>query len=237
MSKRKKLGQHFLISKPIAKKIVSVAKITKNDTVLEIGTGKGILVPFLCERAKKVVSIESDKNLYLETKSKFSNLSNLVLKHGDGFKTNAQFSIFVSNLPYSKSRPALEWLMQKKFAIAVIMIQKEFAEKLFSSGKDRKAISILANYALNMEPIMDVNKNNFSPPPQVNSTIIKVVRKKTLSKDLIKTVNNLFSYRRKTLQNVMKQFGAFIESKKRLEELPGDEIIEIAKNIIRKKSL
>ena len=72
MKRRQKLGQHFLKSKTIAKTIVNAAKISNKDIVLEIGTGKGILIPFLCQKAKKVISIESDKNLYDAAKSHFS---------------------------------------------------------------------------------------------------------------------------------------------------------------------
>ena len=86
MKKRQKLGQHFLTSKSIASSIVNFAEITDKETVLEIGTGKGILIPLLCERAKKVISIETDRELYDEAQYKFSNLKNLVLIYGDGFK-------------------------------------------------------------------------------------------------------------------------------------------------------
>jgi 16S rRNA (adenine1518-N6/adenine1519-N6)-dimethyltransferase len=63
--------------------------------------------------------------------------------------------------------------------------------------------------------------------------ILKLKCKKTVSKELIKTVNKLFSYRRKTLQNIFKQFGKEIDSDKRLDELNGDKIIEIAQQIIQ----
>jgi len=234
MNKRKKFGQHFLISQSVAKKIVSTAKITMDDTVLEIGTGHGILIPYLCKKAKKVISIESDKKLYLESKSKFKNLSNLVLKHGNGFKSSDNFSILVSNLPYSQSRIAMEWLIQKKFSRAILMVQKEFAEKILASGKDRKAISVLVNQSSDVELKMKVNRSNFFPVPNVNSTVIKLTRKKQVSKNLIKTVNQLFSYRRKKIQNISKKLGLKLNSEKRLDELSGDEIIKIAKQIIRK---
>jgi len=234
MRKRQRLGQHFLISESVAKAVVSAANITKNDIVLEIGTGHGILVPYLCKNAKKVISIESDKTLYENVKKNYTNFPNLVLKNGNGFKTSDKFSLFVSNLPYSHSRLALEWLIQKNFSRAVIMVQKEFAEKLLASDKKRRSITILVNYALKMEPLMNVKKTNFKPPPKVDSTVLKLTRKKTISKELIKTVNQLFSYRRKKLKNVLKQFGTFIESDSRIEEIPGDEIIKIAKQIIRK---
>ena len=231
MIKRKRLGQHFLVTQSVAKKIVDSACITKKDTVLEIGTGRGILVPLLCEKAGKVVSIESDQTLYDTAKEKFSGIPNLELVHDDGFKTEEKFSIFVSNLPYSKSRDAMEWLVQKNYSHAVVMVQKEFAEKI--AEKNTKAVSVLVNYSADVEHIINVNKNNFSPPPKVDSVVLKLTRKNTIPKELIQTVNKLFSYKRKKIQNVAKQFGKVIESDKRLEDLSGDEIISIAKQILK----
>ncbi len=234
MRKRKRLGQHFLASENVAKSIVSAAKLTKNDIVLEIGTGRGILVPLLCNKAKKVISIEYDKLLYHDAALKFSNISNLTLKHGNGFKTNEKFSVFVSNLPYSQSRKAIEWLIQKNYSKAVIMVQEDFAKKLLNNQKNHKAISVLVNYATDIVPILNVKKTNFFPQPKVNSTVIKLTRKKSVSKNLIQTVHKLFSFRRKTLQNILKQFGENIQSEKRLDDLTGDEIIKIAKRINKK---
>ena len=234
MRKRKKLGQHFLISENVAKSIVSAAKLTKNDIVLEIGTGRGILVPLLCNKAKKVISIEYDKQLYEDAIRNFANISNLSLKHGNGFKTNEKFSVFVSNLPYSQSRKAIEWLIQKNYSKAVIMVQEDFAKKLLNNEKNHKAISVLVNYATDIVPILNVKKTNFIPQPKVHSTVIKLTRKKSVSKNLIHTVHKLFSYKRKTLQNVLKQFGLNIQSEKRIDDLTGDEIIKIAKQINKK---
>lgn len=231
MIKRKRLGQHFLVTQSVAKKIVDAAAITKKDTVLEIGTGKGILLPLLCEQAGKVVSIESDLELYNTAKEKFSDITNLTLLHGDGFKTNEKFTIFVSNLPYSKSRDAMEWLIQKNYSHAVVMVQKEFAEKI--AEKNTKAVSVLVNHAVDIESIINVNKNNFSPPPKVDSVVLRLTKKNTIPKELIQVVNKLFSYKRKQIQNIAKQFGKVIESDKRLEELSGDEIISIAKQLLK----
>ena len=69
--------------------------------------------------------------------------------------------------------------------------------------------------------------------PKVDSTVILLEQKKVIQKILISTVNRIFSYRRKTLQNILKQFGVNSTSKKRLDELSGDEIIKIAQRIIR----
>ena len=231
MNKRKRLGQHFLKSKTIAKSIVSRASITINDVILEVGTGHGILIPYMCNNAKLVYSIESDRSLHILAKANFD-YSNLILEHGDGFNSGHDFSVFISNLPYSKSRFAIEWLLQKKFSRAVIMIQAEFAEKL-ASKEEHKAISVLANYGFRIEFLMNVKKSNFIPIPKVDSTVILLEKKKVVSKELISTVNKIFSYRRKTLQNILKQFDLNTTSKKRLDELSGDEIIKIAQKIAR----
>ena len=231
MNKRKKLGQHFLKSKTIAKSIVSNAKITRNDVILEVGTGHGILIPYTCNNAKRVYSIESDRRLHISAKANFD-YSNLILEHGDGFNSDHNFSIFISNLPYSKSRFAIEWLLQKKFSRAIIMVQAEFAEKLVSK-QEHKAISVLANYGFRIKFLMNIKKSNFIPIPKVDSIVILLEKKRIVSKELISTVNRIFSYRRKTLQNILKQFGLNTTSKKRLDELSGDEIIEIAQEIVR----
>ena len=233
MSKRQALGQHFLTSSLVAKSIVGLANIKKTDTVLEVGTGKGILVPYLCRKAKRVTSIEKDLVLYDEAKSKFSSLKNLELEHGDAFEMDVDFTVLVSNLPYSESRNAIEWLVQKEFSHAIVMVQKEFAQKLLAKkGKGRRAISVLASYCFEVEKLLDVKKSNFQPMPQVDSVVIGIKHKKKVSKEILVAVNKLFSFKRKTIRNIAKQFGLEIDSDKRLEDLPDGEIIDIAKKIL-----
>ena len=232
MNKQKKLGQNFLKSELIAKFIVDSAKISKNNLVLEIGTGRGILIPYLVETGARIISIENDKKLFHEMEEKFDNLDNLNLKYGNGFKINQNFSILVSNLPYSQSRTAVEWLLQKKFTRAIVMLQKDFVQKLVESGKNRRAISILTDYGFNIEILKHVKKHNFLPMPKIDSVIIQITQKQQLKKELILNVNKLFSYRRKTVQNISKQFGKNNKSKKRLEELTTNEIIKLSKNFI-----
>ena len=235
MIKRKQLGQHFLNSNSIAKSIVSEAKIKKSDIVFELGTGLGVLTPLLCEKAKKVISVDVDEKLVRDAKSAFSDISNLVLKSGDGFKKKDSFSIFVSNLPYSKSKDAIEWLAQTTFSHGVIMVQKEFADKLLAkSSKKRKAVSVIANHAFEINTVSKVGKNNFSPPPKVDSVILKIIKKNTMKKDLIQTVNKIFSYRRKTIKNILKQFNKETVIDKRVDDLSGDEIINLANQILEK---
>ena len=234
MNKRKKFGQHFLTSTSIAKFIVNESKITKNDLVYEIGTGKGVLVPLLCKCAKHVTTTEIDRKLYDDAILNFSNLQNLTMKMGDGFKNEPEFDIFVSNIPYSKSRAAIQWLLQKKFSRAVIMVQRDFAEKLLTdSMKGRRAISVLSQYGFDMKIVKKVKNTNFSPRPKVESVVLKITQNYMVTKELIETVNKLFSYRRKTIQNIVKNFGITIKSDSRLEDIDNNEIIKLAKKISR----
>lgn len=235
MIKRKQLGQHFLNSDAIAQSIVSEARISKKDIVFELGTGLGILTPLLCKKAQKVISVDADENLIKQAKSQFSKIDNLVLKSGDGFKKKDSFSIFVSNLPYSRSKDAIEWLAQTRFSHGIVMVQKEFAEKLIvKKPKDRKAISVIADHCFDISIVSKVSKNNFSPAPKVDSVILKIMQKNTLDKLIIQTINKIFSYRRKTIKNILKQFRKESEIDKRLDDLSGDEIISLAKQILEK---
>ena len=234
MNKRKKLGQHFLTSFSIAEFIVSTSKITKNDVVYEIGTGKGILVPLLCKYAKHVITTEIDKELHNDAIRNFSKFTNLTIKKGNGFKDEPKFDIFVSNLPYSKSRVAIQWLLQKKFSCAMIMVQSDFAEKLMTNSiKERRAISVLSQYGFKMKIVKRVNNTNFSPRPKVDSVILQITQNHVVSKELIETINKIFSYRRKTIQNIAKNFGTTVKSDGRLEDMDNNEIIKLAKKISR----
>ena len=229
MNIQKQLGQNFLNSKSIAKFIVASAKISKHDIVYEIGLGKGILTTFLCEKSKNVIAVEKDYRLYEESKAKFTTLKNLKIIHGDGFKQNEKFSIFVSNLPYSESKKAIQWMLMKHFSHGIVMVQHDFAKKLLATNNDRKAISVLAQAGFNMKILKIIGKENFTPKPKIDSAILSFTRKSTLTKELIHSVNLMFSQRRKKLQNIGKNLGIEIKSDERLEEMTNDKIINFAK--------
>ena len=232
MIKRKKLGQHFLNSQIIAEKITNEAKISKKDVVFELGTGLGILTPLLCKNSKKVISIEVDEDLFKEAKKNFSKIPNLTLKFGDGINSKEKFDIFVSNLPYSESKKILEWLAIIRFSHGVIMVQREFAEKLLTkSNKKRRAINVIANYSFDIQNILKVGKKNFSPNPKVDSIILKISKRQSMEKEIIEIINKIFSYRRKKISNIVKQFGKEKQTDQRLDDLSTEEIVELAKQI------
>jgi 16S rRNA (adenine1518-N6/adenine1519-N6)-dimethyltransferase len=209
-------GQHMLVDRRIVEKIVSAANIRKDEIVLEAGTGQGILTMELCRHAKQVISYEVDANLYEKAQEQllqyFNN--NLRLVKADLFKTKDAplFDIFVSNLPYSRSRDAIEWLSTQKFDRAIIMVQEEFANKLIArpSGKNYRAISALAAHCFNIEKLFKVRKESFEPQPKVESSIIRITPINTISKETIRNINLLFSRRNKNASSVADEIGIII---------------------------
>lgn len=221
------MGQHFLASRAVAAKMVESAGISSQDTVLEVGTGRGALTRALCQRASKVISVEADNIIYQEALRSL-HMHNLELVCGDGFKTDARFDVFVSSLPYSQSRRAVEWLCQHPMSRAVVMVQKEFYEKL--SGALR-ATTVIANHCFEIHKVCGAGKADFDPPPKVDSVAVRMEQKKTLDAATIHAVNRIFSYRRKKLSNILAEFGVESDSSMRLDQMQGDEIVRIAKDI------
>ena len=223
-------GQNFLISNQIINFIIEEAQIKNDDVVLEIGSGRGILLPLLCKHAKKVIAVEIDTQLCDFIKSKFSNLNNLTVKNEDGFDHDYKFTVFVSNLPYYKSKSTFEWLSKQHFSHGVIMLQKEFAHKILY---ECTAISILANYSFYLHHVINVNRVNFFPIPNVDSTLIKLTKKKTLSNDIIKSIHKIFLHKKAIRYMVSKKYNltSNINIKNYFNHLQNNEIIEIAQEI------
>ena len=227
MNKRRRMGQHFLASRAVASRMVESASISKRHTVLEVGTGRGALTRALCERAGRVVSVEADRGIYEEARARLA-ADNLELVCGDGFGYAGPFDVFVSSLPYSQSRRAVEWLCQRPMSRAVIMVQKEFYEKL---ARASRAAAVLAAHCFDTRAVCRAARADFAPPPAVESVVLRMEQKRTLDAPTVRAVNRMFSYRRKKLSNVLAEFGASSDSDRRLEQMGADEIVGIAKGI------
>lgn len=217
--KRKKYGQHFLKDERVAEKIVSFANIRRNEVVLEIGPGKGILTSILCKCARKVIAIEIDNKLVRYLERRFSDKTqNLNLIHEDFLKYD--LSIFserikiIGNLPYSIGTRIIMHLInyREKFSEMLFMLQKEVAERLVASPgtKDYGSLSIFIQLHFSVEIVMSIPPKSFSPPPKVFSALVKIKPKKQLfeqsdSPELFyKIVKIAFSHRRKKLRNNLK---------------------------------
>ncbi|MER5175095.1 MAG: rRNA adenine dimethyltransferase family protein [Candidatus Nitrosocosmicus sp.] len=213
---KKSLGQHFLVDANVIKKIIELSKINDNDIVYEVGSGNGVLTNELCKISKLVYSFEIDPYYYFHCKEKLSYI-NLKLSNLDGFDNAiiVCFDIFFSSLPYYESRNALSWLCQKDFKKGILLLQREFVEKLLSSPGDKnyRAISILSQYRFSINVLRDVPFSSFSPQPRVNSALIEILPKTPpLSKKTINDIQFLFSFRKKNISFLMKYFKKSVQN-------------------------
>jgi 16S rRNA (adenine1518-N6/adenine1519-N6)-dimethyltransferase len=229
----------MLVDRRILDKIVSAANISKDEIVLEAGTGQGILTTELCRHAKQVISYEVDINLYRRIQEQFLvDFKNLQLVNADLFKTKDPhfFDVFVSNLPYSRSRDAMEWLSTQKFDRAIVMVQEEFADKLAArpSRKNYRAISALAAHCFAIERLFNVRKESFEPQPKVESSIIRITHINTISREVVRNINLLFSRRNKRASSVAAEIGIIIDAdygSKKIDEIEPTELIRMAELI------
>lgn len=220
MDKRKTLGQHFLIDQNIARKIVNLAEIKPDETVLEIGPGRGVLTRLLIQQAKRVIAIELDRELYRSLEKEFYNIPTLSLIHGDalGFPYESISGSFkvVANLPYSITTPLLFRLLELKEKISsmTLMIQKEVADRIIAKPGSKVYGPLSLAVQLYADPKIRflVRPTCFLPQPKVASAVIQLHRLPTLrvpvqERLFLWTVKAAFGHRRKTLKNSLRDAG------------------------------
>jgi len=207
MSRRRILGQHTLIDPLVIEAVVKAADLKGDEVVYEIGTGSGVLTDKLCRLAGVVISSEIDERLYIAALSSL-NHPNLILIRGDGFEIDVNFDVFVSSLPYHFSAKFVRWLLSKRFKRAVVLLQKDFVDKLLAKVgcEYYRAVSALAQYALNVSPILTVSPNAFTPRPKVQSSLVVITPKHNaeLSEEIKRTVYKLFAFRKKKVSTALK---------------------------------
>jgi 16S rRNA (adenine1518-N6/adenine1519-N6)-dimethyltransferase len=229
----------MLVDRRILAKIISAAYISKDEIVLEAGTGQGILTAELCKYAKQVISYEIDIKLYRKVQEQLlSQFKNLELVNADLFKTKDPhfFDVFISNLPYSRSRDAIEWLSTQEFDRAILMVQEEFADKLAArpGSKNYRAISALAAHCFAIEKLFKVRRESFEPQPKVESSIIRIIPINAITREGIRNINLLFSRRNKKASSVAAEIGIIIDANygsKKIDELEPRHLVQIAELI------
>jgi 16S rRNA (adenine1518-N6/adenine1519-N6)-dimethyltransferase len=240
-SKTHSLGQHRLVEKRILREIVRCSQISPEEVVCEAGTGEGILTKELCKYAKKVISFEIDRALYQQAENYLSSLNNVWLIHADIFKmSDLEFDVFVSNLPYSRSRTAIEWLALKKFNRAIVMLQKEFVDKLQArpGQPNYRSISVISQYCFKIENLFEVNKSSFKPQPRIESQVIRLTPKKD-KRLIMKTISNIhyvFSRRNRRVFSVLRYLDGTVSCNrdwydKRIDQMAPDELVTLAQSI------
>lgn len=178
----KKQGQHLLKNPIIISSIVEKAEIKSTDTVLEIGPGTGNLTLCLLEIAKKVIAVEVDPRMVAELQKRISSSehkSKLQILVGDVLKIDLPyFDLVVANIPYSISSPLTFKLLAHRpiFRSALLMYQREFALRLCANpGEDMYCrLSVNTQLLAKVTHVLKVSKNNFRPPPKVESSVVKI---------------------------------------------------------------
>jgi 16S rRNA (adenine1518-N6/adenine1519-N6)-dimethyltransferase len=248
---KKFLGQHFLNNQDIASKIVDSLTALDEDYVIEVGPGMGILSQFLEKRYKYCYYVEIDTDAIDYLNNKFPHLTNQII-HDDFLKINVEDIyegklFLIGNFPYNISSQILFKVLENKDKIIEIvgMFQKEVAERVISNPGSRVygILSVFIQAYYNTEKIMDIGPEFFSPPPKVNSTVIRLIRNSTATLDcderlFYKVVKSTFNQRRKMIRNSIKLLGVADDFKSeylttRPEQLGVAQFVELTNQIYR----
>lgn len=183
--KKKSLGQNFLKSKSAVRNIVLSGEIISEDTVLEIGPGKGILTQALLETPAKIIAVEKDDRLIPELKERFAEeikKEKLQIIHGDILETPIENIIpegnykVIANIPYYITGALFRLLLESKNPPTrmVVLVQKEVAERIVARDKKESILSLSIKAYGNPKIIERVSKKMFSPVPKVDSAVLLV---------------------------------------------------------------
>ena len=243
---KKGLGQHFLIKKDIAWKIVDSFSAESCNSVVEIGPGKGILTELLLKRTDiELFCVEIDKEATVFLLQHYPDIEGKLIT-GDILKTDlAQFGSgigIIGNFPYYISSQIFFHILEcrDKVKEIVCMVQKEVAERIVSPPGNKKygILSVLLQTWYDAEYLFSVDSDSFYPKPAVESGVIRLVRnnRKEISCDEgfhKKVIKTAFNQRRKMLRNTISGFvnGMKMEDprySRRPEQLSADEFVELA---------
>jgi 16S rRNA (adenine1518-N6/adenine1519-N6)-dimethyltransferase len=224
----KALGQHWLKDRLTLETIADCAALTPDDTVLEIGPGLGTLTSVLLSRAKQVVAVEFDPELARKLPGQFPG-KNLLVQHADilSFDLTTLPSDYkvVANVPYYITSKIVQLLMTSanKPSVAVLLVQKEVAERLAARPGDMSILAISAQVFAEVSLSDEVPAELFTPPPKVDSQIVVL---KTRSRSLLDNIDEKkffrvvragFSAKRKKLRSSLS--GGLGISKEQAETL------------------
>ena len=218
MRAKRSLGQNFLVDRHYQQRIVASLHAKKDETIVEIGPGRGALTQWLVETGAKIIAIEADAELIPGLQSAFRKYSNFQLIRGDALEFDfgtigsaAAPCRVIGNLPYNISTPLLSRLIDHRESISelVAMLQREVVDRVVAKpgGKEYGYLSVMVQMYATMERLFDVPPGAFQPAPKVHSTVCRArfSREPLTSvrdeKQLRETAQIIFAQRRKTLLN------------------------------------
>lgn len=250
-TRKKYLGQHFLMDKNFIEKIVNFLKLDPLDHFIEIGPGAGNLTIHLLEKLELLHVIEFDHEIIPLLKQNCNYSPKLKIYQEDVLKVDfGQFRSpfrIVGNLPYNISTPILFHLVRSNQMISDmhLMFQREVAERIVATpgSKVYGRLSVMMQYYFKTEMVLQVPPQVFSPPPKIDSIFIRFIPKKLpaldnqLFGDIVRTA---FTMRRKTLGNAVGRYitpsqlmTLGIDPKLRPENLDIDAFMKITKNVTK----
>jgi 16S rRNA (adenine1518-N6/adenine1519-N6)-dimethyltransferase len=192
-----KLGQHFLASDSYALQIVDALGDVSQNTVLEIGPGRGVLTSLLAKKARRLIAVELDRVLAAQLRLKFAMFSNVEVIEGDilsidfdsllgpkpglgrpGIEFKPAPAKVIGNLPYYITSDILLRLFDytKYFETLVILVQKEVADRIAAEpgSRDYGLLSATAQLYAQVEKLITLPPGAFAPPPKVHSTLLRL---------------------------------------------------------------
>lgn len=221
---KKKLGQNFLNNKIIPQKIANCIEYKKRSLVIEIGPGAGALTLEVLPLVDAAILYEVDKSLENILEEKLKNFNNYNIIFDDFLNRNINDDLkeynfdnlyIVANLPYYITTPIITKIIKDNLPVkeVVIMVQKEVADRFSASVDSREygQITVYLNYFFNIKKMFDVSRNNFIPKPNVDSSVIKMVKKDNIEKlnnyeHFQNLLKDSFQYKRKTIRNNLKKY-------------------------------
>uniref|UniRef100_A0A1B0F9U8 rRNA adenine N(6)-methyltransferase n=1 Tax=Glossina morsitans morsitans TaxID=37546 RepID=A0A1B0F9U8_GLOMM len=178
----KEFGQHILKNPLVITSMLEKAAIRSTDVILEIGPGTGNMTVRMLERCKKVIACEIDTRLAAELQKRVQATPmqyKLQILIGDFLKADLPFfDLCIANIPYQISSPLIFKLLLHRplFRCAVLMFQREFAQRLVAKPGEKLYCRLSVNTQLlaRVDMLMKVGKNNFKPPPKVESSVVRL---------------------------------------------------------------
>ena len=208
---KKRLGQHFLISASVIRRIVDTIQPHADDKIIEIGPGQGVLTTALAETGANITAVEFDRDLVGALEKKFSKHGNITLVNHDflTFEPDVECYLLVGNIPYNLTSPIIDWAIahHEQITRSVLMVQKELAERLAASpgGKAWSPISIFTQLHFDVGLEFDVPPEAFKPPPEVTSAVVALQPHGGITVEYPEAFDTVvraaFSQRRKQLVN------------------------------------
>jgi 16S rRNA (adenine1518-N6/adenine1519-N6)-dimethyltransferase len=171
------LGQNFMVDASVFPKLSDYASLEKADVVLDAGAGFGFLTRFLADKCKSVCAVEKDPHVAAVLREQLRDLANVTVIEGDVLKASVpSFSKMVSIPPYQISSRLLLWLFDRGFDCAVLIFQKEFADRLMAAvgSEDYRWLTVTTFYSAEVQLLDAVPKSKFYPQPEVDSIIVRL---------------------------------------------------------------